>query len=69
MPSPFLSRQTQNPERGRKHFDDNSLTTNFQSRQTQNPERGRKLLLSNAIIRRRSSASSDPKPREGTETR
>ncbi|KBE64812.1 hypothetical protein AP41_04064 [Mycobacterium tuberculosis H3005] len=37
------SRQTQNPERGRKHFDDNSLTTNFQSRQTQNPERGRKL--------------------------
>ncbi|KAX18061.1 hypothetical protein AN38_03994 [Mycobacterium tuberculosis M992] len=39
------------------------------SRQTQNPERGRKLLLSNAIIRRRSSASSDPKPREGTETR
>ncbi|KAY00769.1 hypothetical protein AN61_01414 [Mycobacterium tuberculosis M1232] len=36
------SRQTQNPERGRKHFDDNSLTTNFQSRQTQNPERGRK---------------------------
>ncbi|KBF01924.1 hypothetical protein AP51_03998, partial [Mycobacterium tuberculosis H1996] len=38
------------------------------SRQTQNPERGRKLLLSNAIIRRRSSASSDPKPREGTET-
>ncbi|KBA32911.1 hypothetical protein AO21_01979 [Mycobacterium tuberculosis M1475] len=23
------SRQTQNPERGRKHFDDNSLTTNF----------------------------------------
>ncbi|AMC56239.1 hypothetical protein AN90_04072 [Mycobacterium tuberculosis M1384] len=41
----------------------------FLSRQTQNPERGRKLLLSNAIIRRRSSASSDPKPREGTETR
>ncbi|KAX86219.1 hypothetical protein AN57_02918 [Mycobacterium tuberculosis M1212] len=40
----------------------------FLSRQTQNPERGRKLLLSNAIIRRRSSASSDPKPREGTET-
>ncbi len=37
-------RQTQNPERGRKHFDDNSLTTNFQSRQTQNPERGRKHI-------------------------
>ncbi|KCM79398.1 hypothetical protein X081_02844, partial [Mycobacterium tuberculosis BTB04-001] len=36
--------QTQNPERGRKHFDDNSLTTNFQSRQTQNPERGRKHI-------------------------
>ncbi|KCP05167.1 hypothetical protein X145_01751, partial [Mycobacterium tuberculosis BTB09-001] len=31
-------------ERGRKHFDDNSLTTNFQSRQTQNPERGRKHI-------------------------
>ncbi|KBD76818.1 hypothetical protein AP17_04040, partial [Mycobacterium tuberculosis M2435] len=61
------SRQTQNPERGRKHFDDNSLTTNFQSRQTQNPERGRKQCW-----RRFSllwfSLSSDPKPREGTET-
>ncbi len=110
-------RQTQNPERGRKHFDDNSLTTNFQSRQTQNPERGRKHIprvtagahhsssrqtqnpergrkpISGTATLREdtpsrqtqnpergrklhhaschqsaSSSSSDPKPREGTET-
>ncbi|KBE75797.1 hypothetical protein AP44_04082 [Mycobacterium tuberculosis H3361] len=93
MPSPFLSRQTQNPERGRKHFDDNSLTTNFQSRQTQNPERGRKhseshvLTADSHVVRPKTprgdgnqvsngggnlaatGRSSDPKPREGTETR
>ncbi|KBC15214.1 hypothetical protein AO73_03996, partial [Mycobacterium tuberculosis M2032] len=26
MPSPFLSRQTQNPERGRKHSESHVLT-------------------------------------------
>ncbi|KBA74815.1 hypothetical protein AO33_04088, partial [Mycobacterium tuberculosis M1703] len=43
MPSPFLSRQTQNPERGRKH---------------------QCVVISGFNF----SLSSDPKPREGTET-
>ncbi|KAZ08711.1 hypothetical protein AN90_04059, partial [Mycobacterium tuberculosis M1384] len=37
MPSPFLSRQTQNPERGRKHdVRACSMPSPFLSRQTQN---------------------------------
>ncbi|KAY44448.1 hypothetical protein AN72_02923, partial [Mycobacterium tuberculosis M1288] len=69
MPSPFLSRQTQNPERGRKPISGTAtLREDTPSRQTQNPERGRKQCW-----RRFSllwfSLSSDPKPREGTETR
>ncbi|KCM72252.1 hypothetical protein X080_02938 [Mycobacterium tuberculosis BTB03-169] len=88
------SRQTQNPERGRKPISGTAtLREDTPSRQTQNPERGRKLnntffergavesvvrpktprgdgnsitlFLSVARLR----VSSDPKPREGTETR
>ncbi|KBD42679.1 hypothetical protein AP08_03990 [Mycobacterium tuberculosis M2278] len=61
-------RQTQNPERGRKHdVRACSMPSPFLSRQTQNPERGRKRVkpppASPGPPR-----SSDPKPREGTET-
>ncbi|CMQ22587.1 Uncharacterised protein [Mycobacterium tuberculosis] len=38
------------------------------SRQTQNPERGRKHTADDSYVRVTSSQSSDPKPREGTET-
>ncbi|CKN58946.1 Uncharacterised protein [Mycobacterium tuberculosis] len=37
-------------------------------RQTQNPERGRKPPVDDSYVRVTSSQSSDPKPREGTET-
>ncbi|CMK34229.1 Uncharacterised protein [Mycobacterium tuberculosis] len=37
-------------------------------RQTQNPERGRKRTADDSYVRVTSSQSSDPKPREGTET-
>ncbi|CKS14628.1 Uncharacterised protein [Mycobacterium tuberculosis] len=37
-------------------------------RQTQNPERGRKPTADDSYVRVTSSQSSDPKPREGTET-
>ncbi|KBF61421.1 hypothetical protein BO03_04017, partial [Mycobacterium tuberculosis 94_M4241A] len=60
-------RQTQNPERGRKqHLSSTSYADQSSGRQTQNPERGRKLfdhLCGISGLR-----SSDPKPREGTET-
>ncbi len=61
------SRQTQNPERGRKPAKYRLHDTTTTRRQTQNPERGRKLLtmrLPRALFQ----PSSDPKPREGTET-
>ncbi|CKQ45877.1 Uncharacterised protein [Mycobacterium tuberculosis] len=87
------SRQTQNPERGRKP-DGTELSGFYQevvrpktprgdgnptmasksawvtdpSRQTQNPERGRKHTADDSYVRVTSSQSSDPKPREGTET-
>ncbi len=60
-------RQTQNPERGRKPAKYRLHDTTTTRRQTQNPERGRKLLtmrLPRALFQ----PSSDPKPREGTET-
>ncbi|CMJ50384.1 Uncharacterised protein [Mycobacterium tuberculosis] len=63
-----VGRQTQNPERGRKLPRRLAITTPTNGRQTQNPERGRKLLtmrLPRALFQ----LSSDPKPREGTETR
>ncbi|CKS78148.1 Uncharacterised protein [Mycobacterium tuberculosis] len=60
-------RQTQNPERGRKLDCANWLGADPGGRQTQNPERGRKRVkpppASPGPPR-----SSDPKPREGTET-
>ncbi|CMO67983.1 Uncharacterised protein [Mycobacterium tuberculosis] len=63
-------RQTQNPERGRKREEPSHLGLPPAGRQTQNPERGRKLEIQHHI---RSCGmlpkSSDPKPREGTETR
>ncbi|KAX33504.1 hypothetical protein AN42_02910 [Mycobacterium tuberculosis M1009] len=62
------SRQTQNPERGRKPISGTAtLREDTPSRQTQNPERGRKLAARHgtAGVAR---GSSDPKPREGTET-
>ncbi|CMK35677.1 Uncharacterised protein [Mycobacterium tuberculosis] len=62
-------RQTQNPERGRKREEPSHLGLPPAGRQTQNPERGRKLEIQHHI---RSCGmlpkSSDPKPREGTET-
>ncbi|KAS84588.1 hypothetical protein AL70_02616, partial [Mycobacterium tuberculosis TKK_03_0115] len=64
---PRIGRQTQNPERGRKLPRRLAITTPTNGRQTQNPERGRKLLtmrLPRALFQ----PSSDPKPREGTET-
>ncbi|KBD08888.1 hypothetical protein AO97_04069, partial [Mycobacterium tuberculosis M2198] len=63
------SRQTQNPERGRKHIPRVTAGAHHSSsRQTQNPERGRKLHHA-SCHQSASSSSSDPKPREGTETR
>ncbi len=62
------SRQTQNPERGRKPISGTAtLREDTPSRQTQNPERGRKLHHA-SCHQSASSSSSDPKPREGTET-
>ncbi|CLA25293.1 Uncharacterised protein [Mycobacterium tuberculosis] len=62
------SRQTQNPERGRKHIPRVTAGAHHSSsRQTQNPERGRKLHHA-SCHQSASSSSSDPKPREGTET-
>ncbi|KBE08170.1 hypothetical protein AP24_02262 [Mycobacterium tuberculosis M2145] len=61
------SRQTQNPERGRKLVIASRRAWRADCRQTQNPERGRKRVkpppASPGPPR-----SSDPKPREGTET-
>ncbi|KBI58535.1 hypothetical protein N116_02885 [Mycobacterium tuberculosis variant africanum MAL020185] len=65
--TPTNGRQTQNPERGRKPAKYRLHDTTTTRRQTQNPERGRKLLtmrLPRALFQ----PSSDPKPREGTET-
>ncbi|KAZ16848.1 hypothetical protein AN92_02918, partial [Mycobacterium tuberculosis M1392] len=61
------SRQTQNPERGRKLVIASRRAWRADCRQTQNPERGRKLAARHgtAGVAR---GSSDPKPREGTET-
>ncbi|KBG91273.1 hypothetical protein N066_02107 [Mycobacterium tuberculosis variant africanum MAL010111] len=87
------SRQTQNPERGRKREEPSHLGLPPAGRQTQNPERGRKLNNTffergavESVVRPKTPrgdgntetqhqpdnlilASSDPKPREGTETR
>ncbi|CFT40815.1 Uncharacterised protein [Mycobacterium tuberculosis] len=87
------SRQTQNPERGRKqHLSSTSYADQSSGRQTQNPERGRKhseshvLTADSHVVRPKTprgdgnqvsngggnlaatGRSSDPKPREGTET-
>ncbi len=86
------SRQTQNPERGRKREEPSHLGLPPAGRQTQNPERGRKLNNTffergavESVVRPKTPrgdgntetqhqpdnlilASSDPKPREGTET-
>ncbi|KAZ51537.1 hypothetical protein AO01_02923, partial [Mycobacterium tuberculosis M1416] len=87
-------RQTQNPERGRKHHPTQAPKSMTSRRQTQNPERGRKrgwwaswrwglsqvvrpktprgdgnLHPESPYARNASNVSSDPKPREGTETR
>ncbi|CKU39826.1 Uncharacterised protein [Mycobacterium tuberculosis] len=60
-------RQTQNPERGRKHHPTQAPKSMTSRRQTQNPERGRKLDAESHRVRE-VQQSSDPKPREGTET-
>ncbi|KCD98291.1 hypothetical protein P486_02895 [Mycobacterium tuberculosis TKK_04_0003] len=60
-------RQTQNPERGRKPHGPGRAADGPGGRQTQNPERGRKLHHA-SCHQSASSSSSDPKPREGTET-
>ncbi|CNZ26615.1 Uncharacterised protein [Mycobacterium tuberculosis] len=61
-------RQTQNPERGRKPHGPGRAADGPGGRQTQNPERGRKHGISAARPGRCCPRSSDPKPREGTET-
>ncbi|CMK52189.1 Uncharacterised protein [Mycobacterium tuberculosis] len=61
-------RQTQNPERGRKLDCANWLGADPGGRQTQNPERGRKLVDDRVDVDVPIVESSDPKPREGTET-
>ncbi|KAY36696.1 hypothetical protein AN70_02918, partial [Mycobacterium tuberculosis M1272] len=65
---PRIGRQTQNPERGRKLPRRLAITTPTNGRQTQNPERGRKLDTDMTAVPHLTQ-SSDPKPREGTETR
>ncbi|CMN96072.1 Uncharacterised protein [Mycobacterium tuberculosis] len=61
-------RQTQNPERGRKREEPSHLGLPPAGRQTQNPERGRKHF-ERELVHSPPFRSSDPKPREGTETR
>ncbi|CMJ04845.1 Uncharacterised protein [Mycobacterium tuberculosis] len=60
-------RQTQNPERGRKRSWWDMDERDYRGRRTQNPERGRKLDAESHRVRE-VQQSSDPKPREGTET-
>ncbi|CMK25496.1 Uncharacterised protein [Mycobacterium tuberculosis] len=60
-------RQTQNPERGRKPSWWDMDERDYRGRRTQNPERGRKLDAESHRVRE-VQQSSDPKPREGTET-
>ncbi|CMI88217.1 Uncharacterised protein [Mycobacterium tuberculosis] len=64
---PLSGRQTQNPERGRKPSWWDMDERDYRGRRTQNPERGRKLDAESHRVRE-VQQSSDPKPREGTET-
>ncbi|CMM77552.1 Uncharacterised protein [Mycobacterium tuberculosis] len=64
---PPAGRQTQNPERGRKPSWWDMDERDYRGRRTQNPERGRKLDAESHRVRE-VQQSSDPKPREGTET-
>ncbi|KAZ16307.1 hypothetical protein AN92_02922 [Mycobacterium tuberculosis M1392] len=63
----YRGRQTQNPERGRKPSWWDMDERDYRGRQTQNPERGRKLDTDMTAVPHLTQ-SSDPKPREGTET-
>ncbi|KBH22924.1 hypothetical protein N077_02888, partial [Mycobacterium tuberculosis variant africanum MAL010131] len=64
----FSRRQTQNPERGRKHFERELVhSPPFRSSDPKPREGTETLMVGHG--RARLSGSSDPKPREGTETR
>ncbi|CMQ43669.1 Uncharacterised protein [Mycobacterium tuberculosis] len=63
----FSRRQTQNPERGRKHFERELVhSPPFRSSDPKPREGTETLMVGHG--RARLSGSSDPKPREGTET-